>query len=227
MINRRSLKFLAEGRGFTLVEVLVALGLAGVVLAILVGFFSNVTRTSTVQNAVAAAQQTARIGLDFIVQEIRMAGLDPLKTAGAGIENISAAGDRLRFTIDRCHLPIGGSANCTTPNPDGDVEDITERVTFEYVPAARVINRILYEGTGSQFSEALIEEVIPNPPDAANNPVPLFTFLDGNGTRVTDNNLRADIRTVIVTLTVREPAGAQGMVARTYSSRVRLRNLGL
>jgi prepilin-type N-terminal cleavage/methylation domain-containing protein len=227
MINRRSPQSLKDGRGFTLVEVLVALGLAGVVLAILVGFISNVTRTSTVQNAVASAQQTARIGLDFIVQEIRMTGLDPLKTAGAGIENISAAGDRLRFTIDRCNLAIGGGANCANPTPDGDVDDITERVTFQYVPADRVINRILYEGTGSQSPEALIEEVIPNPPDPGGNPVPLFTFLDGNGTRVTDNNLRADIRTVIVTLTVREPAGARGMVARTYSSRVRLRNLGL
>jgi prepilin-type N-terminal cleavage/methylation domain-containing protein len=214
-------------RGFTLVEVLVALGLAGVVLAILVGFFSNVARTSTVQNAVAAAQQTARIGLDFMVQEIRMTGLDPLKTAGAGIEEITAAGDKLRFTIDRCNLAIGGGANCANPTPDGDVDDITERVTFQYVPADRVINRILYESTGNQAAEALIEEVIPNPLGADGNPIPFFTFLDGNGTRVTDNNLRADIRTVIVTLTVREPAGAQGMVARTYSSRVRLRNLGL
>ena len=97
MNNRPNPYLPLNRRGFTLVELLVALGLGGVVLAILVGFFSNVTRTSTVQNAVASAQQTARIGIDFIVQEIRMTGLDPLKTSGAGIEEITAAGEQPAF----------------------------------------------------------------------------------------------------------------------------------
>jgi prepilin-type N-terminal cleavage/methylation domain-containing protein len=216
-----------ECRGFTLVELLVALGLSAVVLAILVGFFANVTRTSTVQNAVASAQQTARIGLDYIVQEIRMTGLDPLKTAGAGIEEITAAGDKLRFTVDRCNRPIGSSSNCDLPEPDGDVEDMAERVTFVYNANTRELRRILYEGTDSEVGEALIDEVVPNPPDAGGNPVPVFSFFNNAGARVTDNNLRGDVRSVLITLTVREPAGNQGMIARTYSSRVRLRNLGL
>lgn len=215
------------GGGFTLVELLVALGMAGLVLAVLVGFFSQMTRTSVVQNAVASAQQVARLGLDYIVQEIRMAGLDPLKTAGAGIEEISAAGDKLRFTVDRCDRPVGGGENCPTPEPDGDVEDTFERITFVYDPAKRELRHCLYEGTASETCQALIDEVVPNPAGPDGAPIPLFTFFDANGVRVTQNNQRAEIRTVLVTLTVREPAGPRGTVERTYSSRVRLRNVGL
>lgn len=213
--------------GFTLVELLVAIGLSGVVLAILVGFFSGVTRTSTVQNAVASAQQTARVGLDFIVQEVRLTGLDPLKSAGAGIEEITASGDKLRFTLDRCDRPIGGGANCPTPEPDGDVEDTSERVTFLYDAQRRELRHCLYEGTDHETCQALIDEVVPNPPAPDGTPIPLFAFLNDAGARVSQNDQRAEIRTVVVTLTVREPAGPRGTVERTYASRVRLRNLGL
>jgi prepilin-type N-terminal cleavage/methylation domain-containing protein len=224
----RGFRFPMQGRGgFTLVELLVALGLSGVVLAILVGFFSSMTRTSTVQNAVASAQQVARVGLDFIVQEIRLAGLDPLKSAGAGIEEITAAGDKLRFTLDRCDRPIGGGQSCTTPEPDGDVEDASERITFVVDAGRRELRHCLYEGTDSESCQALIDEVVPNPPGPDGTPIPLFTFLNDAGARVTQNDQRADIRTVVVTLTVREPAGPRGTVERTYASRVRLRNLGL
>ena len=73
-------------RGFTVVELLVALGLAAVVFGLIVSFFANMSRSTTTQNAAAAAQQTARAGVDFMAQELRLAGLDPLNSAGAGIE---------------------------------------------------------------------------------------------------------------------------------------------
>ena len=45
-----------------------------------------------------------------------------------------------------------------------------------------------------------------------------------------DNNVAADaseIRTVLISMTVTEPAGRGGSISRTYSTRVRCRNLGL
>jgi hypothetical protein len=57
--------------------------------------------------------------------------------------------------------------------------------------------------------------------------IPFFTFLDGENNEVTDNLERGRIRTVILTLTVEEPAGIKKTMSRTYSSRVSLRNIGL
>jgi type II secretory pathway component PulJ len=206
--------------GFTVVELLVALGLAAVVFGLIVSFFADMGRSTTTQNAAAAAQQTARAGVDFMAQELRLAGLDPLNSAGAGIEAISPT--QIRFTSDSCNVEIGDSGTCENPEPDGNVNGKNERVTYLYDAGSRVLRRYLYEGTASESWTPLMEQVEPNP-----GAVPLFTFLDGNGLQITDNTMRGDIRTVLITLTVQEPAGRSNMVVRTYSSRVRLRNIGL
>jgi len=207
----------AASRGFTVVELLVALGLAAVVFGLIVSFFANMSRSTTTQNAAAAAQQTARAGLDFMAQELRLAGLDPLNSAGAGIELISATG--IRFTSDSCNVEIGDSGTCDNPVPDGNVNGKNERVSYWYDAGSRVLRRYLYEGTTSQAWTPLLEQVESNPGN-----VPLFTFRDGNDSPTT---VLGDIRTVIITLTVQEPAGRSKTVTRTYSSRVRLRNIGL
>jgi prepilin-type N-terminal cleavage/methylation domain-containing protein len=219
---RNSRKQHSAEKGFTLIELLVGLGLAGVMLALVVSFFFNFSRSSTAQNAAAAAQQTARAGVDFMVQELRLAGLDPLSEAGAGIEQVASDGSRIRFTADRCNLPIGSGSSCTHPVPDGDVEGKNERVSFHYDSASRTLRRCLYEGTPSEAWTPMVSRVAPNPGN-----VPLFTFLDAAGDPIVDNNQRSLIRTVIVTLTVEEPAGRGAVVSRTYSARVRLRNIGI
>jgi Tfp pilus assembly protein PilW len=212
----------AAGRGFTVVELLVALGMTAVVFGLIVSFFANMSRSTTTQNAAAAAQQSARAGVDFMAQELRLAGLDPLKSAGAGIEEISPAGTKIRFTFDSCDLPVGHSGTCENPVPDGKVDGKGERVTYAYDAGSRVLRRYLYEGTASEAWTALLEQVEPNPGN-----FPLFKFLDKDGGEITDNNKCGDIRTVLITLTVQEPAGRLKAVKRTYSSRVRLRNIGL
>lgn len=195
----------------------------------MVAFLVNVSRSSTAQNAAAGAQQSARAGIEYIVYELRLAGLDPLKTAGAGIEEISPTGNKLRFSSDRCNLPIGGPVGCTTPAPDGDVNDISERVTYVYDPARRVLRRCLYETAatfGTENSDGtcqpVLEKVVPNPDSVA-----LFTFMDNADIAITADSNRSLIRTVILTLTVEEPAGQAKKITRTYASRVRLRNIGL
>ena len=210
----------ATSRGFTVAELLVALGLAAIVFGLIVSFFANMGRSTTTQNAAAAAQQTARAGVDFMAQELRLAGLDPLKSAGAGIEQISPIG--IRFTSDSCNVAIGDSGTCDNPLPDGNVNGKNERVTYLYDAGSRVLRRYLYEGTASESWMPLLEQVEPNPGN-----VPLFRFQDGNGVQITDNNQRGEIRAVLITLTVQEPAGRSKTVTRTYSSRVRLRNVGL
>lgn len=206
--------------GFSLLEVLVGLGAAGALFAVLVSFFHDFGRSSTRQNAAAEAQQTARAGLDFLARELRLAGLDPLLRSGAGIEDISTSGNRVRFTADICDRPIGST--CSEPAADGNVDGAGERITYLYDAAAGELRRMLYEGTPSQSWVVLVSGVVANPGGDK-----LFTFLDASGNEIVDNAQRAAIRTVAVTLSVREPAGQSGSVTRTYAARVRLRNIGL
>ncbi|MEJ5360093.1 MAG: prepilin-type N-terminal cleavage/methylation domain-containing protein [Desulfobacterales bacterium] len=214
--------------GFSLAELLVALGLAGVVLAVLVGFFTDFSRASALQQASAGAQQSARAALDYMLQDLRMAGFDPLTRAGAGIEEISTSGRKLRFTADRCDQPPG-SEGCPRPRPDGDLDDAGERVTYFYDAAQGSLLRCLYEDTASWGSDAvsgscqrLLDRVVANP-----DHLPLFVFLDEEGAQITNNAERDRIRSVVITLNVAEPGGAGRTVSRTYASRLRFRNIGL
>ena len=178
--------------GFTMVEVLISLTILATGLMI----FSLITLTIGVV-------------LDTVAQNIRMAGLDPFGGAGAEIKEFKA--DKIQFSLDRCDIPIG-TQGCGFP--DGDVDDKFENVTYQWDAAERKLKQVLYEGTGSAYTETLIENV-------SNLQ---FTYLDNdNGAPTT----AADIRTVIISLTVTDPAGRGGTVSRTYSTRVRCRNLGL
>lgn len=214
--------------GYSLAELLVALGLAGVVLALLVSFFTQVHRAAALQQASASAQQSARAALDYMLHELRLAGFDPLRRAGAAIEEIGAGGRKLRFSADRCDEPPG-SGGCLQPQPDGDLDDAGEQVTYYHDPGQQALRRCLYEDPATFGADAvsgscqrLLDRVVANPQG-----IPLFTCLDENGEPITDNGERDRIRSVVVTLTVAEPGGGGRTVTRTYASRLRLRNIGL
>jgi type II secretory pathway pseudopilin PulG len=191
--------------GFTLVDILVGLALASIVLVAAVSLFTAVGRSFTIQSVAADIQQVTRAGVEHMAQNIRLAGLDPFGGAGAEIKEFSA--DKIRFTLDRCNVPIG-SEGCGLP--DGDVDDKFEDIMYQYVPGERKLKLVLYGGHG----ETLIDNV-----SNLN-----FTYLDSdNGAPET----AADIRTVVISLTVEDPVGRGDMIDRTYSARVRVRNLGL
>lgn len=212
-INKKSNRSISPvaGRqaGFTMVDILVGLAMASVAMVAIISLFTAVGRSYTIQNVAADVQQVTRAGVEHMAQNIRMAGLDPFGGAGAEIKEFNAA--KIQFSLDRCDIPIG-TTGCGFP--DGDVDDKFESVTYQWDAAAQKLEQVLYVGTGSEKKEALIENV-------SNLQ---FTYLDNDdGAPAT----AADIRTVIITLTVTDPAGRGGTVSRTYSTRVRCRNLGL
>ncbi len=204
--TKARLRLVRQQAGFSLVDILVGLAMAAIVMVAVTSLFTAVGRSYTIQNVAADVQQVTRAGVEHMTQNIRMAGLDPSGGAGAEIKEFAA--DKIRFTLDRCDVAIG-TDGCGLP--DGDVEDKFEDVAYQWFPGERKLKQILYGGVST---ETLIENV-------SNLS---FTYLD------TDNNMAAtaaDIRTVIISLTVEDPAGRGGMIKRTYSARVRCRNLGL
>ncbi|MDH3956682.1 MAG: prepilin-type N-terminal cleavage/methylation domain-containing protein [Desulfobacteraceae bacterium] len=201
---------LAKGkRGFSLIELLVALVIMSVVSVAIYGVFSVSSRTYTTQSVTAGVQQSVRSAMEVMLQDIRAAGLDPTASGNFGIE--LAEDVKLRFTSD--------SIDAGLNDFNGVIDDTNaERIT--YVLQGTQLNQILYETTDSEKNGPLISDVQNLK----------FTYFDADG-----NNLGspvpplqlAEIRIINVSITVEEPAGRSAPVRRTLTNGVKCRNRGL
>ena len=201
---------LAKGkRGFSLIELLVALVIMSVVSVAIYGVFSVSSRTYTTQSVTAGVQQSVRSAMEVMLQDIRAAGLDPTASGNFGIE--LAEDVKLRFTSD--------SIDAGLNDFNGVIDDTNaERIT--YVLQGTQLNQILYETTDSEKNGPLISDVQNLK----------FTYFDADG-----NNLGspvpplqlAEIRIINVSITVEEPAGRSAPVRRTLTNGIKCRNMGL
>lgn len=194
-------------RGFTLVEMLVALAVASIVLAVIFGVFAGLVRSYTTQNVAAEVQQAVRAGIDYMAEDIMMAGFNP--RAGSFIAIEEAGSTRIRVRSDR---------NTDLEDSSPDFADIA----YEYNAVNSRVDQT--EGGSTQpyidnvtnltfiYRNAAGEDLI----NDLGKPDPISSDID-----------RADIRTVEISITVQEPAGRGRMVDRTYSTRVWCRNMGL
>lgn len=85
-------------RGFSLVELLVAMAISLIVMAAVFKVYTTQQDSYLLQEQIAEVQQNARTAKYIMIREIRMAGYDPIGTANAGFE--SAAADSVSFTMD-------------------------------------------------------------------------------------------------------------------------------
>jgi len=184
--------------GFSMVEMLLVLGALAILFGAIYSGFERLSRSYTAENVKAGTQQSVRIGVETMVQDMRLAGLNPLGTAGAAI--VAATPTSFQFTAD--------------VNFDGDLDDPFENITY-------VLN-----GTNLQQLNLNLDPnpvvLLENVTNLA------FTYFDDTGAVIPTADLaarRQDIRTVGITLTVSRPAGRNQQVARTYTTQVRLRNM--
>lgn len=148
-------------RGFTLVELMIALALGLVLLSSMYGVFETQNRSYTIQDQVAEMQQNVRTGMDMMIRDIRMAGYDPTRSAGAGIVSVSTgtiyitmdlnrdgtlddSGEHLAYDMDSNTLrrSSGTSADVTDPGvapyPEAVAEHI-ESLTFVHDTSANTV----------------------------------------------------------------------------------------
>jgi len=123
--------------GFTLTELLIAMAVAGIVMAGVYSAYSSQQRSYIVQEQVAAVQQNLRVAMYFMEREIRMAGCDPKGSAGSGIRTASL--NSIRITTDITGGETDGLDNDSDSNideadeanfGDGDTNDVNEDVTY-------------------------------------------------------------------------------------------------
>jgi prepilin-type N-terminal cleavage/methylation domain-containing protein len=208
-------------RGFTLTELLVTLAIASIVMAAIFSVYATLTRSYTTQNAFADVQQAVRASVDIMAEDIMMAGLrDRWEGYSGNPPAILTAGQwEMSFTSDR--------------DMDGAINGNSENITYRLNPA----NRRQLEIIDSIGPAVLIDNVI-----NWDLGVPLFRYFSESAADLTDDkdlishygyanpmdaddeSEREEISTVEISITVEEPAGREGMVQRTYTTRVRCRN---
>jgi type IV pilus assembly protein PilW len=186
--------------GFSMIELMIVIAVLAILFTFIYKGFERLNRYYTAENVKASTQQSVRIGVEMMVQDIRLAGLNPLGTAGAGV--VAATPARLRFTVDA--------------NFDGDVADPFEDITYG-LNLDGTCSTCLQQ-TNHLGTETLLGDV---------NTL-VLTYFDNTGTAIPSAELATrltDIRTVGITLTVNRLAGREGSVSRTYTTQVRCRNL--
>jgi len=65
---------LNKKRGFTLIELLIAMALSGIVISAIYSLYISQNKSYAIQNQIVEMQQNARVAMNMMVREIRMAG---------------------------------------------------------------------------------------------------------------------------------------------------------
>jgi type IV pilus assembly protein PilW len=192
--------------GFSLVELLMALATSTILLGAIYSVFNMTNKNVTTQNVAANMQQSLRSAIGLMARDIRLAGLDPVGTDNFGI--LEATNLKICFTQD--------SIDSGTGEFNGTLDETNfEKVTYEFLDGQ--IIQTLYEGTASENSAVLISNI-----DALN-----FTYLDADANDLGNPVAALDrIRTVVIYIKVKEPAGHDEPVERTLTRKVECRNLG-
>ncbi len=193
-------------RGFTLIEMLIAMAVGTLLLATVSNTFINQRETYAIRDQVVVMQQNARGGMDFMIRELAMAGYDPTKAAGAGI--VAASANTIQATMDL--------------NNDGDTDDTNEDVTY-----------VLYDGGGDGDLDLGRDTGGGNQLLAVNiqSLALMYTLADGTTTS-TPADL-SQIRAIDVALTARTAQPDQqyptnnGYRTMTLTTTIWVRNLGL
>lgn len=178
-----------ENAGFTLVEILIALAVTGILLA---GVYAQVTSQQAsyqAQDQVVEMQQNLRAGISYMTQELRLAGYDPYSSGTAGIETANSTSVVFTYVADDDGLDNdnadGDNDTDTGADETGELQTITFDLYDAYGDGDNDIGRQV--GGVKRVIAENIEELE-------------FRYLDSDGAVVTEPD---DIKTVKISLLAR------------------------
>lgn len=192
-------------RGFSLIELMVAMVIMLLVMSAIYSTFNSQTRSWMVGQEIAAMQQNLRAGMYYLERSIRMAGYDPKNSKAFGfVSSLPAYSDRGATT----------DGNDIAFTVDNDADKVIDTNSNELVAYRR--NPLTNELQILDIDDSGIWKAV-----AQNISSVVFTYLDEDNA-VTTNP--PDIRTVQITLTARSDR-ASVTSTRSITSRVRCRNM--
>ena len=199
-------------RGFTLVELLIAMTIGLIILTALSSTFLMQRKIYDVQEQIVEMVQTARAAMDMMTMEIRMAGYYDSTVATMQRSNPAGA-DFVGIPYNTSQLQVVADLN-DDGETDGSItdDDRNEDITYSYDAANLQIDR--NTGGGNQ-------------PFAENIQLLTFNYLDSAGSATTKPE---DIRQIKITIIVRSAkpdSDYGGYREHTLTSFITPRNLGL
>jgi type IV pilus assembly protein PilW len=210
-------------RGFTLVEIMVALAIASIVVGAMYSTYALQRRTHAVQQATSEMQQNVRAALVMLVGDLNMAGYDPTGAGGFGFKAstifqradgaLSAAvktdASNLAFTSD---LNENGLLDRDTVNINGDTKGMSEmeQVAYRFNAAENTLQRYSSMNGNNQQWQIVAENI-----EAIG-----FNFLNEDGIAITPLSATNvdDIRTVQIAVLARSEGIDRNQNAATYTT---------
>ena len=209
-------------QGFTLVEVLLAIAISGLVIAALYSFYLMQKKTGETQQGVAVMQQDLRGLMQTMAQDIRMAGYAPVDASHFGFQDVTVGslpfyrnnggGPDDAFT-DAAHIAFTSDMNdvAFTGNPadksNGEVDyapDQNQQEQFAY----RFRQQGVPCGDGAPRPRGCVQRYLPNTAAGWQN---IAVDIDGldflytlrNGNKTPDPAATNDLRNIVsVTVTI-------------------------
>ncbi|MEN6432061.1 MAG: prepilin-type N-terminal cleavage/methylation domain-containing protein [Smithella sp.] len=233
---------MSDKRGFTLVEILAALGIGAIMLAAIYSMINLSQKTSSGMERRVAAQQDEKTALELMAMEIGMASYNPLSvsdltlwrssacnavtpnTTYKGIQNAEANSITIQMDINDNGTMIPAANN---PN---------EIISYNYDAGNLYITRATNCGGAQPFlgdtatsGKTRTVRVINGDTGIYNPVIPVFRYFDGNNTEIAApvTSSIPDIRRIEITLAVEtehpDPNNAQRK-RMVYSTSVIVRN---
>lgn len=221
--------------GFTLVELMVAMSIFLLILVGVFQVFEPSSRAYETSERKLGVQQNARVAMDVMARQIRMAGYFP-ENIDQGAVNDLVAPVSIQAATNAALVVAGDlDASCVDPRTTTCAAGSSRAFTFcldtgglRRVPAALGVGNctggdVLAESVNAlSFAYFAADNTpIPNPP-AGNYQ------LDGQGLAgalsFADTTQRAQVRRIVISVTARENVPGQPAQTYTLTSDVRLRN---
>lgn len=198
--------------GFSLVELLItALILTVVLFAIYLMYETNMT-TATWGNKKAELQQNARVALDMMEREIRMAGYDPSNASGGAIQCTTLSSTDCSATALTFIMGVDDDNNNATP-------DTTQKVQYTFNAGPQTITRSLWSWNGA-WNSVTTNEVVADGVSSLS-----LTYCDNAQPTNNCSGLSpAQVKRITIAITASGKAGSKTETF-TFASDARLRNL--
>lgn len=222
---KRSHCLYTEQHGFTLIEMMIAMAITLLVTAGVYEVFSSQQKAFRIQDHVAEMQQNARVALDFMTREIRMAGYiaeDWDLDSATSVPTTDVTGQSWTGTGAQDIEELGPGAITFEADVDGDDQTETVRYTISNGNLTRATWQ--WDGTSAWTVESAATALAENIETLA------FTYSDSGGTvTATAANIRIIQIQLVAKTRIRDPnlKGGDGYRRRMLTANVRPRNLGL
>ena len=137
----------SDRHGYTLVELMVVLFLTTVATVGMYKAYVLYSTAAAVEDQVVELQQNSRVAMQRLVRDLRMAGYDPLGTAGAGF--VTATASKVSFTYDKNGSGVIDSGETITYQYDSTTDPDLELDGKALISTVSALYFVYYDENGT------------------------------------------------------------------------------